>query len=675
LHAARLLATALLLTLAAGLHAQSPLLPTGLTYDTTGNLYFADANRHQIFEATLAGTLITIAGTGTQGYSGDNGPANAAQLNSPQAITIGSDGTLYIADTGNNVVRALSTTGIITTFATGFDTPNAIAIDATGALLITDSANHRIRRISQQGTATTIAGNRTQGFAGDNALATAAELDTPSGIAVATDGRIFIADTHNHRIRVISTSGVITTFAGAGTAGYSGDNAAATSARLSSPRGLTITPTSALLIADANNQRIRSISPQGIITTLAGDAFQGTTTDGTSAIAAALNTPRALAITSFGYPAFADADNHTLRILAADGNLYVPAALSTGRLTTVTLTTGSSATVVVTGSVATPQGVVQLITDGNPTASTALTSGTATFPLASLTPGQHALTATYAGDGLNPAATSSAISITIGRATSAIVTQPPAQNSYAGLPLLLNAHVTSTSAGIPTGTVTFSEAGATITSVQLAAGIASGVYLSPTAGTHTIIATYVGDANFAASSAPAVTAVVRPVPDFSIASSDSGTQTVVAGSVANYAFTITPISGTFTGAVSLSVTNLPTGATASFSPPQVIPGASSIASTLTVQTLATQKVQLSTPTRGFYALLALPLLLLLRKRRRSYTSALLSISLILISGCANRINAPPSPSAGIYHLTVTATGTSLTGALLTHATSITLNIQ
>ncbi len=671
MRAARSLITALLL--AAPLQAQTPLLPTGLAYDATGNLYFADANRHQVFEATLAGTLVTIAGTGTQGYAGDNGPATAAQLNSPQAIAIGPDGTLYIADTGNNVIRALNTAGTITTFATAFNTPNALAIDNTGSLLVCDSANHRIRRISNS-VATTIAGNRKQGFAGDNAVATVAELDTPSGIAVANDGRIFIADTHNNRIRVISTSGIITTFAGTGIAGFSGDNAAATSAQLASPRGLAITPTGALLIADANNQRIRSVSPQGIINTLAGSSTQGTTTDGTPATTATINTPRALAITSFGYPAFTDADNHTLRILGADNNLYVPAALATGRLTNITITANSAATITVTGSVATPQGSVQLLIDNTPAASTTLTSGTATFPLASLTPGTHTLTATYAGDGLNPVAISSATSITIGRATSAIVAQPPAQNSYAGLPLLLNAHVTSTSAGIPTGTVTFSEAGATITAVQLAASIASGVYLSPTAGTHTIIATYSGDANFAASTAPAVTAVVRPVPDFAIASSDSGTQTVVAGSVATYAFAITPVSGTFTGAVSLSVTNLPTGATASFSPPQVIPGATSVASTLTVQTLATKADQ-TAPTRSFYALLALPLLLFFRKRRRRYTMTALLLCLIAVPGCGTRINAPPSPSAGIYHLTVTATGTSLTGALLTHATSITLNIQ
>jgi sugar lactone lactonase YvrE len=671
MQAARPLIAAVLLAFAAPLHAQTPLLPTGLAYDASGNLYFTDAARHQVFEATLAGALAVIAGSGTQGYAGDNGPATSAQLNSPQAVAIGPDPTLYIADTGNHVVRAVSTAGTISTFAAGFNAPNALAIDATGALLVCDSANHRIRRISN-GVVQTIAGNGSQGFSGDNALATAAELDTPSGIAVASDGRIFLADTHNQRVRVISTNGIITTYAGTGTAGFSGDNAAATSAQLASPRGLTITPNGALLIADANNQRIRSVSPQGIITTVAGSSTQGATTDGTPASTAAINTPRAVAISSFGYPAFADAANHTLRLLAADGNLYVPAALSAGRLTTLTLTAASSATVAVNGSVATPQGTVQLLIDGTTAASTTLTSGSATFPLAALTPGTHTLTATYAGDGLNPAATSSALPITIGRATSAVVTQPPAQNSYAGLPLLLNAHVTSTSAGVPTGTVTFSEAGATITSVQLAAGIASGVYLSPAAGIHTIVATYAGDANFSASTAPAVTAVVRPVPDFTVAPSGSNTQTIVAGSIATYALAIAPVADAFSGAVSLSVTGLPKGATATFAPQQVVPGASPATSTLTVQTLATQTVERTPPTSSFYAFLALPLFLLLKRRRRLTT---LSLCVIFITGCGTRINPPPSASAGIYTLTVTATGTSVTGALLTHATSLTLNVQ
>jgi sugar lactone lactonase YvrE len=207
--------------------APPPLQPTGIAYDPAGNLYVADAGRHQVFEATLSGAWLLVAGSGVQGFSGDGGAAISAELNSPQAVAVGPDGTLYIADTGNQRIRAVAN-GIITTFAgngsaghsgdggpataASLAQPNALALDLTGALLICDSANHRIRRIAG-GILTTIAGNGIQGFSGDGGAATAAELDTPSAVTVSSSGAIFIADAHNHRIRVIATDGIITTYA------------------------------------------------------------------------------------------------------------------------------------------------------------------------------------------------------------------------------------------------------------------------------------------------------------------------------------------------------------------------------------------------------------------------------------------------------------------------------
>jgi sugar lactone lactonase YvrE len=662
--------------------ASSILSPTGLAYDASGNLYFADADRHQIFESTLAGQLLVIAGTGTQGYSGDGAVATAAQLNAPQAIAIAADGTMYIADTGNNVIRVVSNGAISTIAGTGkaafsgdngpataaaLASPNALAIDITGALLIADSGNHRIRRVAN-GIITTVAGNGTQGFFGDSGPATAAQLDTPSGIATAPDGRIFIADTHNHRIRVVDNTGTISTFAGIGRPGFFGDNALATAAQFDSPRGLALTASGVLLVADTNDQRVRSISQQGIVSTLAGGATQGSTPDATAALTASLNTPRALAVSSFGYVTLSDSPNHAVRILAADNNLYLPAAL-TKRLSAITLAVGSNAIITVAGSAATPQGSVQLFVDAVPTLTATLASGTATLSLSTLTAGSHTLTASYLGDGLNPAASSSAITLSTAKATTAVITQPPTANDYAGLPLLLNANVTSAAKGNPTGTVNFMEGTTAVATAQVVAGIASGVFLAPAAGTHIIAATYTGDSNFLPGTAPSVIAVIKPMPDFTVIST-TATQTIAAGAIAIYSLSITPQSGPFTGAVSLSATGLPYGATVSFAPPQVVPGASSATTIMSVQTLAST-VQQRFHTTFVYALLALPLLLIRRRTRRT----LLIFGLLALAGCGTRINQPPTKAAGSYTLTVNATGTNLAGAIVVHTTTVALTIE
>jgi hypothetical protein len=237
--------------------------------------------------------------------------------------------------------------------------------------------------------------------------------------------------------------------------------------------------------------------------------------------------------------------------------------------------------------------------------------------------------------------------------------------------MLLNANVTSTTKGTPTGTVNFIDTSTDtqVATTQLTNGIASAVYLAPTAGTHTLAAAYLGDANFAPSTSPVVTATVRPLPDFTLAKSGNATQTVVSGFPATYNLTLSSLSSPFTGAVSLAVTGLPKGATAAFAPPQAVPGANSVPVVLTIQTPA-QIVTIPPAVYPFLALFALPALLI-RKRRRS----LALFALIALTACGTRINQPPSPAAGIYNLTVTGTGTNLAGALSVHTAALTLNVQ
>jgi sugar lactone lactonase YvrE len=675
----------------------SPLLPSGVAYDAAGNLYFADTNRHQVFESTLAGQLIVVAGTGTQGFSGDNGLGIAAALDSPQGVAIGLDGTLYIADTGNQRIRAVRS-GTITTFAgTGtagfggdngpataavFDHPNALAVDTTGALLLCDSGNHRVRRIAS-GAISTIAGSGMQGFGGDGGPAVAAQLDTPSGIAVAADGRIFLADTHNHRVRVIATSGTITTFAGTGSAGYAGDGALATTAQLASPRGLFVAASGALLIADSNNQRIRQIDSSGVISTLAGNGQQGSTTDGAPG-STSLDTPRSVAISAFDAPVFADAGNRLVRELIANGNLYAPAGLVPARTSAITLTVAgqTTATVSVAGSAGTPQGSVELF-DGTAiiaqaTLAAGVGNGSATFAMPALSAGQHALTAAYLGDGVNPAATSAAV--TVGTALAAsVTTQQPPPSDYAGLPLALTANVASATTGTLTGSIAFLEGSTTVATAAVTAGTATGYYLAPTAGTHQIVASYSGDNTFAPSSSPAMAAIVKPLPDFTLTASGSTTQTVQAGAIAVYTFTVASQPAPFTGAVSMGISGLPTGVTAAFSPTQVVPGTGSALVTLSLATSASL-VRLDQRPRGnplLWALLLVPLAFAFRRRRgfQMLSGCLLTLLLASTSGCGDR-SLPASSQANLtFNFTVSGTGTNLAGAVLTHSLPITLVVQ
>ncbi len=429
--------------------------PSALSYDAAGNLYIADAKGHQVLEATLGGALVVVAGTGVQGFAGDQGPATAAELNSPQGLAIGVDGTLYIADTGNARIRTVSG-GVISTFAgTGvsgfggdggaaaaarFRSPTALALDASGALLVCDTADHRVRRI-RNGQITTIAGTGVQGFAGDNGLATAAELDSPSGVVVSPGGQIFLADTHNQRVRVIAPDGTITTFAGRGARGYAGDGGQAGAAELSMPRGLAVTPGGTLLIADGDNQRVRSVSPAGVMTTLAGSGTEGASEDGAQAAQASLRTPGPLAISSFGMPVIGDSLNGTVRLLTGAGTLYEPAALSPGRVSDVQgnwtapqIYGQVGGSIAVNGPVGVPQGAVTVSEAGSALATGVLSGGQASFALPALGAGAHSLTVSYAGDGLNPAVTGTVTSLNVAAAVVTASAQSATSEYGAALP-------------------------------------------------------------------------------------------------------------------------------------------------------------------------------------------------------------------------------------------------
>ena len=279
-----------------------------------------------ILTVTPSRTVATTAGTGTVGYTGDTGPATAATLANPAAVAYDTHGNLFLADANNHVIREISTSGVITTIAgTGvegyagdgaaatsaqLDTPTGVAVDAAGNVYIADSHNHRIREVST-GIITTIAGTGTPGFSGDGAAATAAQLALPSGVAVDASGNLYIADTNNHRIRKVS-GGTITTLAGDGEELYAGDGGSATAAALDSPTGVAVDASDNVYIADRLNQRIREVSG-GTITTLAGSSTAGFSGDGASPAAATLAKPSGVSVDAAGNVYIADTDNQRIR--------------------------------------------------------------------------------------------------------------------------------------------------------------------------------------------------------------------------------------------------------------------------------------------------------------------------------------------------------------------------
>lgn len=309
--------------------------PRSLVVDEMGNLYVGDWTAERICKITPQGQITVVAGNGEAGFSGDDGPAVNASLNSPKTIATDSAGNLYIADAGNDRIRKVNSLGTITTIAgngqQGFSgdggpatdaslsRPNGVAVDAAGDVYIADTANHRIRRVDPHGVITTIAGNDEEGFSGDGGPATHASLRHPDTVAVDAGGNVYIADTRNSAVRKVDSAGIISTVAGNGAAGFSGDGGPAIKASLSYPIGLALDRAGSLYVADTGNSRIRKVSRSGIITTVAGNGKSGFTGDGGSPTAASLNHPHGVAVDRAGHLLIADSFNFRVREVTAKG--------------------------------------------------------------------------------------------------------------------------------------------------------------------------------------------------------------------------------------------------------------------------------------------------------------------------------------------------------------------
>jgi sugar lactone lactonase YvrE len=516
--------------------------PTNVAADAAGNIYIADANNHRVRLVDASGKITTFAGNGVQGFLGDGGPATSASLNTPTSVAVHNN-TVYIADSGNNVIRAVSG-GTITTFAGSgagaegysgdggpaisalLSCPRGVAVDANGNLFIADTKNHVVRRVVG-GTITTLAGNGQQGFQGDNGPAIAASLDTPTSIALDLSGNVFIADTHNQRIRLV-TGGNISTFAGNGALGFLGEGTPAVNAAFDRPLGVAADGSGNVYIADSNNQRVRRVDTTGTITTVVANGQEAFFGDSGPPLQASLDTPSA-AVPFNGRLLVTDKDNQRIRLVdptsvpiadqivgttsgpqsvtlsnAGGGTLTLNlVTLSSGDFTLagggscgssfpVSLAGGASCTlhIVFTPTIVGPRSGTLQITDnapGNPQSITVVGNGIQDSTTLALVSSQA--TSTYGGS-ITLAAT-----ITPGVATTA-----PS----------------------PTGGVSFADGANVLGSSQLNAGAASFSTSALSAGSHTITATFSGDLDYSGNSAsftqvvnkatPTVTLAVQPNP-------------------------------------------------------------------------------------------------------------------------------------------------------------------
>lgn len=314
--------------------------PIGIAADKSGNLYVGDWFNWNIRKINRNGMVSVFAGNGIGGYSGDGGQALNAQFNVVYDIDADRTGNVYLIDLGNNRVRKINTSGTIVTVAGNglpgdpmvngvgdggpatlapLYTPVSMAIDENGNIYVVETSKNMIRKINHAGILSTFAGMGFlhAGYSGDGGPALHAKLNAPVDIAVDKNGSLFIAELGNHVIRKIDVNGIISTFAGTGVAGYSGDGGPATNARLFRPYGVAVDTAGNVYIAEDSNHVIRKVDPGGVITTIAGTGVRGYSGDGGPARQAMLTNPQRLAVDDSGHIYLTDWVNHTVRKISS----------------------------------------------------------------------------------------------------------------------------------------------------------------------------------------------------------------------------------------------------------------------------------------------------------------------------------------------------------------------
>ncbi len=492
---------------------ETPLeLPSGIAYSPTGELFLAETRTHRVRKVDTQGRISTVAGTGEEGFSGDGGPAIAAELDSPQTVAVDSHGNVFVADAHNHRVRRLDgRTGIISTVAGGgtgkltdphasatsvaLILPVAVAMDAAGDLFVVDAGAHEVLRVdSTTGGVLIVAGNGQQGDSGDGGPAVDALIDAPSSLAIDSAGNLYLADPHNHRVRrVDAVTGRISTVPG-------------TAGAFALPRGIVLSAAGELFVSDSGAQRVLRVLLHGSsVAAFAGSGAQAFAGDLGAATAAALDSPAALAISPDGLVTIADSHNGRIRQVDGDARIHTIAGLADRQPVglalipdpSLTYGAGSVRATIVTSGTATGTAILQeTLAAGPVTLQTVPVSGSGiSFSTATLAAGTHTVQLLYSGDALHAAAASQPALLTISPANLTVVPVSAAM-SYGESPPKL--------AGTVTGVL---PQDAQLVSVQ----IGSAVSQSSPVGVYPVVVAATGSAagNYRVSAASA-SVTVRP---------------------------------------------------------------------------------------------------------------------------------------------------------------------
>lgn len=295
--------------------------PYGVATDSSGIIYVADYRNHRIRKITQAGDVTTLAGSGVAGFA--DGTGTSAKFNYPKSVTVDSNGNVYVADYGNNRIRKITSGGVVSTLAGSgvagfadaagtsakFNYPSGVAVDSTGNVYVADTTNHRVRKIIPTGDVTTLAGTGVSGFA-DGAGASA-QFYSPAGVAIDSDGMVYVAESVGHHIRKITPGGVVSTLAGSGVSGFA--DGTGMSAQFYNPIAVAVDSNKNVYVADSQNHRIRKVTTGGVVTTPAGTGGSGFA-DGAGA-SAQFSFPFGVAVDSSGAVYVADSNNNRIRII------------------------------------------------------------------------------------------------------------------------------------------------------------------------------------------------------------------------------------------------------------------------------------------------------------------------------------------------------------------------